>query len=202
MAKGRETTTENGRQWLSLRAASEEAGVSVSTLRNWYRKGLIEVRSEQDRNGTRKLVRRDEVLARSRASERARRPGDSNGVGNESSPSDALWTDLIRELGETHERAGRAEAKVEQLSRQLAKGSRPSADDPRLEILEKENRLLREELGRARDQVRELVSRLGPEAGSEELFEEESELPEEDYLALTERWRERRRRKKAERRRR
>lgn len=50
-------------EWVTLRVASARAGVSVSTLRNWYRDGKVEAKDEPSRYGPAKLVRYDQVEA-------------------------------------------------------------------------------------------------------------------------------------------
>lgn len=155
MAEG-DTSTNKDPKWVTLQSASEQSGIAISTLRNWHRRGLIDARREREGKRTRTLVRRDQVLARVRDEDPgAPSQGGSAETTSGSLPSDPLWTDLIRELGQAYERTGRAEAQVELLSRQVAELSARAAERSRLEILEKENRLLREELERTRGEVRE-----------------------------------------------
>ncbi len=61
---GDTVTHETSGDWVTLREASERAGVSVSTLRNWFRDGKIESRLAPGPTGDRRIVRISEVLER------------------------------------------------------------------------------------------------------------------------------------------
>ncbi|MDQ3986037.1 MAG: hypothetical protein M3280_06015, partial [Actinomycetota bacterium] len=99
------------------------------------------------------------------------------------------------------ERAGRAEARVEILTEELEQ-VRSRRDDPSIppSELEQENRILQQELVRLQSQAEQLARRLAAaeeSPGPQEQAGDEIPPEEEDqYLALTERWRARRKRKK------
>lgn len=51
-------------EWVTLKAAHEQTGASISAMRNWYRAGEIDTKDQKSRYGTEKLVRLDQVQAR------------------------------------------------------------------------------------------------------------------------------------------
>lgn len=119
-------SVETRSEWVPLKEAAEDAGISVSTLRNWYRKGQIDSRLRTGPRGKQRLVRKTEILER--ASDRsggvttARSRSSANGhPQSNSGPAPPSLPDLIKELGEAHERAARAESRAEFLSEQLTK---------------------------------------------------------------------------------
>lgn len=59
--------------WVSLEEASAAAGVSRSTLRSWYREGVIPSRMVAGPHGPQRLLPLDDVLARALRSARVRR---------------------------------------------------------------------------------------------------------------------------------
>ena len=59
--------------WVPLAEAVERAGVSRSTLRNWYRNGQIRSRLEDGAYGPQRLVQVDEVTDRAARSPRIAR---------------------------------------------------------------------------------------------------------------------------------
>jgi DNA-binding transcriptional MerR regulator len=166
-------------EWIPLKEAAEDAGVSVSTLRNWYRKGQIDSRLHTGPRGKQRLVRKAEILER--ASDRSggvttarSRSSSSNGhPQSNSSPAPPSLPDLVKELGEAHERAARAEARAEFLSEELAKM------EARFETL------LRESPQETR--IDDLDDGLPDDFPREE---------DDEYLPLVQRWRARRQRRK------
>jgi hypothetical protein len=117
--------SDNGTEWVSLKEAAAEAGVSVSTLRAWSRKGEVDSQLRSGSRGKERIVRKAEVLAK--VADNAPRFGrgaaatssNGNGVaaGGRRTPS---VPELIKELGDARERAARAEATVDLLREQLA----------------------------------------------------------------------------------
>lgn len=186
-------------KWVTLKEASRVAGVSVSTLRNWYRKEVISSRTERGPNGEQRLVRLDEVTKRAGAADENASP---NGEVDLVPVIEALPR-LIKDLGEARERAGRAEAKVEMLTEELdqIRSRRENTSTARSE-LEQENRILQQRLVRLQSQAEQLARRLAaaegapPVAADDEVVEEIAPEEEDAYLSLTERWRARRKRKK------
>ena len=103
--------------WVTLRQASDQTGISVSTLRNWYRKGLVNSRVEKGPNGAQRLVRLEEVGERVKAKAKSEHsPADT---ADASEPVSKSLHELIEELAEARERAGRAEARAEFLAQQI-----------------------------------------------------------------------------------
>ena len=186
--------------WVTLREASDQTGVSVSTLRNWYRKGLVNSRVEKGPNGAQRLVRLEEVGERVRAKVPADpTPAQTSSVDSESVSSQLRG--LIEELAEARERAGRAEARAELLAQQInelrAQASASLAD----ETLKTENEMLRERLDLLRERTEELARRLDADEVADVMDDEVDEplVPpeeEDEYLAMTQRWRARRKRRK------
>lgn len=212
-----------GPQWVPLAEAAERAGVNPSTLRNWARNGKVESRTANGSGGPRRLVRLEEVVARASGDSA---PGPVRGGGGDPSTDGAkkrsksieedlgaqlvpvmkALPDMIRELAEARERAGRAEAKVEFLSDQLAElRSRREESGTARGALEQENRILEQRLARLQTQAEQMARRLAAAeqmrpATSDDVEEVgvASMTPEEEdeYLALTQRWRARRKRKR------
>ena len=187
--------------WVTLRQASDQTGVSVSTLRNWYRKGLVNSRVEKGPNGAQRLVKLQEVGERVKAKTPADpTPAPETSSGGSDSVSKSLH-ELIEELAEARERAGRAEAKAELLGQQIVElrsQQKPAAVD---ENLKAENEMLRERLELLRDRTEELARRLDAEEVADVMddeFDEPLVPPEEEdeYLAMTQRWKARRKRRK------
>jgi hypothetical protein len=118
------TRDDDGSQWIGIRQAAKDSGVSISTLRNWYRKGLIESRLMPGPNGEQRMVRSEEVMSRAAEGMSSTVASDGrlsgNGAGLEVVPAARSLPDLVRELALARERAGRAETKAEFLSDQLA----------------------------------------------------------------------------------
>jgi lambda repressor-like predicted transcriptional regulator len=204
--------------WVTLKTAAETAGISVSTLRNWYRKDLIESKTEQGPNGLQRLVRESEVQQRAGVKDGAapsdERPGSiEEEIGAQLVPVMKALPDLIAELAAARERAGRAEAKAEFLSEQLAelRSNRDESGTVR-GALEQENRILEQRLARLQTQAEQMARQLAAAEKAQTLAPQETDesddaedvaissmTPEEEdeYLALTQRWRARRKRKKA-----
>ena len=109
--------------------------------------------------------------------------------------------ELIDELAEARERAGRAEARAELLSLQLADESSQDTNSARVETLKDENRVLRERVEFLQEQTEELRRRLIAaelDSATGEASEEPLVPPEEEdeFLAMTQRWRARRKRRR------
>ena len=190
--------------WTTLRKASDETGVSISTLRNWYRKGLIDSRVEKGPNGSQRIVRLEEVVARTKTGRTpSHQQPDSQGPADLSvAPS---LSDLMAEHAAACERAGRAEARNEFLERELeelrARLERSTSNRP----LQAENQMLRERLELLRSQAEDMARRLSLIEGEPEEIDLDDKRrippPEEDeFLALTQRWKARRKRRRAARR--
>ncbi len=168
-------------EWVPLKEAAEDAGISVSTLRNWYRKGEIDSRLGSGPHGKRRLVRKAEILERT--SEKSHRrpstqdvPSSANGHPSaDLDPSTPSLPDLIKELGHAQERAARAESKADSLREQLAKV------EARLASLLEENEL------------EEAVPAEDLDDGLPEDFPREED---DEYLPLVQRWRARRKRRR------
>ena len=183
-------------EWIPLRDASLEAGVSISTLRNWYRKGLVDSRMETGPNGDQRLVRKDQVLARSNGQARsngaarsATPPVEPETSGSELVPVARALPDLIKELADARERAGRAETKAEFLSEQLSEAR------ARAEKLERVVTTL--EKVRVSDQPQETFEPSQPTPEIEDDLPADFPREEDDeYLALVQRWRARRKRRR------
>lgn len=211
-------------QWVPLAEAAERAGVNVSTLRNWARSGKVESRTANGSGGPRRLVRLEEVVARASGDSPPRRAGATGDdvasddtmqrsrsieeeLGAQLVPVMKALPDMIRELAEARERTGRAEAKAEFLSDQLAElRSRREESGTARGALEQENRILEQRLARLQTQAEQMARRLAAAEQARPPASEETEdvgvasmTPEEEdeYLALTQRWRARRKRKKA-----
>ena len=187
--------------WVTLREASDQTGVSVSTLRNWYRKGLVNSRVEKGPNGAQRLVRLEEVGERVRAKVPADpTPAQTSSVDSESVSSQLR--SLIEELAEARERAGRAEARAELLAQQLNELRSQASASLTDETLKTENEMLRERLDLLRERTDELARRLDADDVDDPVGVDELEEPlvppeeEDEYLAMTQRWRARRKRRK------
>ena len=199
--------------WTTLRKAAEETGVSISTLRNWYRKGLIDSRVEKGPNGSQRIVRLDEVVRRTRTqSDRASAAGSTQGGDRAGLRGDlgvsVSLQDLIAEHAAARERAGRAEARCEFLEREIDELRRhlQSGGSERQRALEAENQMLRERLDLLREQAEEMARRLSFIEGEPDEIDLDDDAPrlpppeEDEFLALTQRWRARRKRRRAARR--
>lgn len=199
--------------WATLRKAAEETGVSISTLRNWYRKGLIDSRVEKGPNGSQRIVRLDEVVRRTRAqAERSTAAGTSL-AGERAGRRDDVGVslslqELIAEQAAARERAGRAEARCEFLEREIDELRKhlEGGGSERQHALEAENRMLRERLDLMRGQAEEMARRLSYIEGEPDEIDLDDDAPripppeEDEFLALTQRWRARRKRRRAARR--
>ncbi|HYN35578.1 MAG TPA: hypothetical protein VEV82_01240 [Actinomycetota bacterium] len=187
---------------MTLRRASDETGVSISTLRNWYRKGLVDSRIEKGPNGTQRLVELAEVGSRVPQKKTPDRtaPGASTSI--EAVSVSKSLPDLIEELAQARERAGRAEARAELLMQQLTELRSQSANTDH-GSLHTENEMLRERFERLRDQAEDMARRLSliedGDAIELDLDEVEPRPPpeeEDEFLAMTQRWKARRKRRK------
>lgn len=110
--------------------------------------------------------------------------------------------DLIEELAQARERAGRAEARAELLMQQLTELRSQSANTDH-GSLHTENEMLRERFERLRDQAEDMARRLSliedGDAIELDLDEVEPRPPpeeEDEFLAMTQRWKARRKRRK------
>jgi hypothetical protein len=175
-------------QWIGLRQASAEAGVSISTLRNWYRKGLIESRLRPGPNGEQRMVRKEEVMRRASDgnSSPARSPEDvaaNNGAGSELVPVARALPDLINQLAQARERAGRAETKSEFLSEQLAEAKARMEvleDDSPARELKDEGKRLRSLLDERDSEIETLKSEIAGVERERRVAERERELAERE----------------------
>jgi DNA-binding transcriptional MerR regulator len=160
-------------EWVPLKQAAAEAGVSVSTLRNWSRKGEVESQLRAGSHGKERVVRREEILAKT-SSRKTPRSGPS-GVSTSSDGNGAVpverktpsLADLMAELVDARERAARAESRAELLGKQLA------------EVNARFDALL---LDRGIDQARTVENF---DDGLPEDFPREEE---DEYLPLVQRW--------------
>ena len=208
-------------EWVTLRRASEATGVSISTLRSWYRKGAIDSRVEKGPNGGQRIVRLEEVAERTKppATKAPAAKAGSNGSGPARGASNgrgasggvkvpAEVREVIEDLAVARERAGRAEARADLLEKEVIElRARPAGSNAQhVATLEAENRVLRERLELLRMQAEEMARRLSAIDGEPDeidLTQDEPAIPpeeEDEYLALTQRWKARRIRKKAARR--
>jgi hypothetical protein len=119
--------SDNGTEWVPLKEAAAEAGVSVSTLRTWSRKGEVDSQVRSGSQGRERVVRKAEILARAaKIPSRSGRGATASTNGKEATVSDGKTPSvsrLIEELGEARERAARAEAAVALLREQLAEAN-------------------------------------------------------------------------------
>ncbi len=220
-------------EWVPVRSAAEEAGISVSTLRNWYRKGLIESRTSNGSSGTQKMVRRVEVLERAHAG-KAATATDETAVSVDRDASAAAADDpatsevpaeqapiasseersaprttydadvvavvpqLARELADAGERAGRAEARLEFVTAQLNE-LRAQNDEERKKVsaLEQENVALQRRVRQLEAEVARLSQAAPGDTDEDDDYEEMSPEEEDQFLALTQRRKARRKRKRA-----
>ncbi|MDQ4142903.1 MAG: hypothetical protein M3198_04020 [Actinomycetota bacterium] len=193
-------------EWVTLRRAAEETGVSISTLRSWYRKGLVDSRVEKGPNGSQRMVRLAEITSRARR-DNGREAQPAPGPGTAAFPGELR--ELIAELASARERAGRAEARADFLAQELAdlRSAPREAGNEHARELDAENRMLRERLELMRVQAEDMARRLSAIEGVPDEIDldadEEPGLPpeeEDEFLAVTQRWKARRLRRKAARR--
>ena len=205
----------DGDGWITLRLASERTGVSISTLRNWYRKGLIDSRVEKGPNGSQRIVRLEEVVARTKAPADQPAPAETTTPARGATGSSvdlsvpASFTDLIAEHAAACERAGRAEARCEFLEREIdeLRMQLESHSSDRYRALEAENGMLRQRLELLRGQAEDMARRLSFIEGEPDEIDlaepTRSAIPppeEDEFLPLTQRVRVRHKRKRAARR--
>ncbi len=152
--------------WMTLRQASDAAGIPLSTVRNWARKGRVPTALEESPDGTRRIVSLAAVESRARqmghATPRSEPRGhepDASGIELEQvAPPPgtmlvpiAAWDKMLMQLGNLHragqelaearERAARAETEAVFLRERLAelREMAPPADsDPVIAPVEKE----------------------------------------------------------------
>ena len=144
--------------WMTLREASDAAGIPLSTLRNWARKGRIPSSLDESPDGTWRIVSLDAVRARARqlghtvTEEMETKPQKPLAAGeDQETPAGtmlvpiAAWDKMLIQLGNLHqagqelaearERAARAETEAAFLRERLAemREVKPPAD---LEVVE------------------------------------------------------------------
>jgi len=120
-------------EWVTLREAAEDAGVSVATLRKWYRAESIPSRMEAGPYGPQRVVplaavrqRAERAPAPSRGSE-GRQSGTSHPPGTTLIPLADL-APLFDRLANAEGRAARAEAEAQFLREQLADRRQKAAE--------------------------------------------------------------------------
>ena len=91
---------ELGDGWVSLSEAASAAGVSLSTLRSWYRSGKVASRMIPGVHGPERRVRRDEVVERAARSPRLARRLE------EAVATEAVLADLSRRVATLEARLG------------------------------------------------------------------------------------------------
>jgi len=124
-----EPDTTSTEEWVPLKVAAEATGVSVATLRKWYRAGSVPSRLEDGPYGPQKAVPLAAVLERA-----ARAPAPSRGSqgpqtavpGPAPIPGSALipmadLAPLFDRLADAEQRAARYQAEAEFLREQLAR---------------------------------------------------------------------------------
>jgi hypothetical protein len=202
-------------RWVTLREASDQTGISVSTLRNWYGKGLVNSRVEKGPNGAQRLVMLEEISERVAAKNSNSHSNSSSSNSSAGTPStaaaatqpaadagDRSLSVLIEELALARERAGRAEARAELLAQQLTEARAQSGNSVAAETLKEEIEVLRARVDFHRDQNEELKRRLivaELDDINENLNDGEPLVPpeeEDEFLAMTQRWRARRKRRR------
>jgi DNA-binding transcriptional MerR regulator len=126
-----------GVRWVSLTEASQGTGVAKSTLRKWYRQGLIKSQDVDGPHGPEKRVVLSEV-ERLASERRIGRTVDVASPEQNDEPGITLTlveavTDISHRWAEAEGRAATAEAKVEHLQARLA--------EARAELAETRNKL-------------------------------------------------------------
>jgi lambda repressor-like predicted transcriptional regulator len=115
--------SEGDEGWVSLKQASAESGLSVATLRKWYRKGRVESREVVGEFGPERRVRLAEILERAAESPaRAPRTPKADKSTTLAIPAERLWA-MYQEAGheaqQARERAAAAEAEAQLLRNEL-----------------------------------------------------------------------------------
>lgn len=127
--------------WMTLRQASDAAGIPLSRIRTWVKKGRVPTALEEFPEGTRRIVSLDAVRARARQLDEGERPFESP-LPSESEQEGVLpppgtmlvpiaaWDKMLVQLGNLHkagqelaearERAARAETEATFLRERLA----------------------------------------------------------------------------------
>ncbi len=160
-SKGRHVAPGQGSDWMTLRQASDAAGIPLSRIRTWVKKGRVPTSLEELPEGTRRVVSLDAVRARARQLDEPESSVDSpplfeteqDGVtpppGTMLVPI-AAWDKMLMQLGNLHkagqelaearERAARAETEATFLRERLAelRGAK-SASEPEPVIVEAES---------------------------------------------------------------
>ena len=91
---------ELGDGWVSLSEAATASGVSLSTLRSWYRSGKVASRMVPGVHGPERRVRLDEVVDRSARSARLARRWE------EAMATEAVLADLVARVAAIEARLG------------------------------------------------------------------------------------------------
>jgi hypothetical protein len=142
-AKGRHVAPDGGGNWMTLRQASDAAGIPLSRLRTWVKKGRVPTALEEFPHGTRRIVPLDAVRARARQLDQPVVEEPPTGspeipelaAAPETPPGTMLvpiaaWDKMLIQLGNLHqagqelaearERAARAETEAAFLRERLA----------------------------------------------------------------------------------
>lgn len=140
-SKGRHVAPGQGGDWMTLRQASDAAGIPLSRIRTWVKKGRVPTELEELPEGTRRVVSLDAVRARARQLDEPEpslesptlSEGEQEGItpppGTMLVPI-AAWDKMLMQLGNLHkagqelaearERAARAETEATFLRERLA----------------------------------------------------------------------------------
>lgn len=144
--------TKNGANFVTLKEAATQAGVSISALRKWYRSGAIDSKTVQGPNGMQRVVDLAAVKDRAERWQEARVTDRGPALppplpdGTMLVPLEA-WErtmDAVNSLQAAGERIGRAEEKAEQFR------ARINERDQRIVDLQAEVAELKESLQRRR----------------------------------------------------
>jgi hypothetical protein len=155
--------TSEGPEWITVPEAAEITGVSISRLLTWCREGLIASEVAETAEGSLRMVRANEAIARTEregVDSVAPQPRPRAGSTELQTIITAL-PGIIRELGDARERAARAEMKVEFLSQQLkALRDGPAPASPRFSPIASpsETRLERGESGSRGEDLGDIFS--------------------------------------------
>jgi hypothetical protein len=104
-------------EWVTLPEAAAAAGVSVSALRTWYRRGDVAAELAAGPHGQQRLVRLEDVLERAARSRPAvdRSGADDATASRGDTGAGAAITLLAQQLERTEDRAERAEAALREV---------------------------------------------------------------------------------------
>jgi hypothetical protein len=136
--KGRHAAPGSDSDWMTLRQASDAAGIPLSTIRTWVKKGRIPTALEEFPDGSRRIVSLDAVRARARRLSQPVEgpepapvePGPTSAPPGTMLVPIAAWDRMLIQLGNLHqagqelaqarERAARAETEAAFLRERLA----------------------------------------------------------------------------------